>query len=107
MQLDLTKLAHKYIPVLDKKQNLVALAYKKRKLVGVGFNSYVKTHPAMINKVNPERIYLHAEIDALLKAPDCDTLVVLRRNKHGLASAKPCPVCQLAINKRGINVIHS
>ncbi|MCA2570683.1 hypothetical protein [Microcystis sp. M42BS1] len=101
-------MADKYIPHLNKKQNLVALAFYKRKLVSVGFNSYVKTHPKMVNNIQPERIYLHAEVDAIVKAKHVDTLVVIRKTKHGLASAKPCPVCEMVIRNKGIkNVIHS
>ena len=56
----------------------------------------------------PDRIYLHAEIDCLNKATKpIDTMIILRNDKVGnFVSAKPCPVCQTAL--KGIkHVYHS
>lgn len=85
-----------------KKQNLIAFAVRRRRIVSVGYNSYTKTHPyqqSLSAKVGQLRPFLHAEIAALLKAPkDVDSLYVMRINKQGeLVNAAPCPVCRLAI----------
>lgn len=85
-----------------KKHNVTAIAYDKRnKVLSVGSNSYVKTHPLMFKfgkKVGkPKKIYLHAELDALLKARPHQVykLVVLRVGKSGkYLNAKPCKICQ-------------
>lgn len=98
-----------------KRFELVALAYNKRgKLLAVGHNSYVKTHPlqAKYGRLSgkPKAIYLHAELHALIKAKEqVHKLVILRYNKNGLpATAKPCAGCQLAIKDYGVkNVEHT
>lgn len=97
-----------------KKQSLVAIACRGRRVIAVGYNSYSKTHPfqhRMSAKVGQQRPYLHAEIAALLKSPrDIDSLYVVRINKQGeLVNAAPCPVCRLAIGlfNPKLKVFHS
>jgi len=74
-------------------------------------NSTIKTHPwqgKLAKKVGfPERVFLHAEIAALIKArEDVHTLVVARVLKDGTpAMAKPCPVCQEAIRLSGVHAV--
>ena len=66
---------------------IMAMAYDKNDiLINCRFNSYKKTHP-------------HAEISCLVSArKQVETLVIIRLNKNGThAMAKPCPICQLAI----------
>lgn len=93
-----------------------AITYKK-KVLAVGRNSY-KTHPIMLTYGrNEESLYLHAEIDAIVKTinlhgseilKEC-TLWVLRINKKGeLASSCPCLGCRKAIDAFGIkNLEHT
>lgn len=88
----------------SKRFQITALAYDKRgKLLSTGVNSYIRTHPlqAKYGRLSgrPAAIYLHAELDALLKARGpVHRLVVMRYNEQGRpALAKPCPACQLAI----------
>lgn len=82
----------------------MAVALKKGRIVAVGVNSYVKTHPQQrmfaVLAGQPKREYLHAEIATLIRSPrDCDTLLVVRINKAGdFVCAQPCPVCSLAIH---------
>jgi hypothetical protein len=72
-------------------QNITAFAYdKKGRLLSVGRNSYVKTHPLqarMAKEVGEDyKIYLHAEVAALVKVKNwtrVDKLVVTRYNKNG------------------------
>ena len=56
-----------------------------------------------------EKIYLHAEISALVKCKsDADTIVVVRLGGHNhdeLRLARPCPICSLALKEAGINKI--
>jgi len=56
----------------------------------------------------PHSIFLHAEIACLLRAGDTPVhkLTVERYHANGEpATAKPCPICQLAIADWGVDVI--
>lgn len=87
------------------RQTIIAKCYdKKGNLLSVGFNSYKKTHPLqalLAAKVgHPYKIYLHAEISAILRAGDksIHAITVERYNADGLpVNATPCPICALAI----------
>jgi hypothetical protein len=82
---------------------------KRGRVLAVGQNSYVKTHPLQAwasKKVGtPARIFLHAEVAALLK---CDwskahSLFVSRWSADGRPMlAKPCPSCMEVIKKANI-----
>ena len=96
------------------RQNITALIYdKKGRLLTMGKNSYVKTHPLQAkfaNQVGLEhKIYLHAEIDALVKLKDwskAHKIVITRLGKTGEPLlAKPCPVCERALKMAGITEI--
>jgi deoxycytidylate deaminase len=84
---------------------------KKRDILSIGFNSYTKTHPKMLyysSKVNNyNRIYLHAEISALVKSkkPVWGLVIVRVLKNKSLALSKPCPTCQLAIKEAGCKFI--
>lgn len=96
-------------------QRIAAFALRKHRVVSVGVNSYIKTHPRqhLLARLagQHKREYLHAEICALIRAPrDADTLVVIRIDKQGnYACAKPCPVCSLGISMFNplLRVIHT
>jgi tRNA(Arg) A34 adenosine deaminase TadA len=95
-------------------QNLTAIIYnKKGKILSIGKNSYSKTHPLQAHHAKkqgmPERIFLHAEIAAIVKCPDLTKayrMQVIRTNKEGrLMYAKPCAVCMSAINSINLKQI--
>lgn len=98
-----------------KEQNITAFVYDKRgRLLSVGRNSYVKTHPlqaraAKATKSHEGKIYQHAEVNALAKVKDLSKayrIVVQRVSKSGkFLNAKPCPCCQWVIEKTGIKVV--
>jgi len=98
-------------------QALTAIIYDKRgRVLSIGKNSYIKTHPLQAkyaNKVGlPEKQYLHAEIAAIVRCRDlakAHRIEVLRVGRNGsLLLAKPCPVCQTAIEAAGIrNIEHT
>jgi len=88
------------------KHLITAKCYNKHgDLLGYATNHYTKSHPLQAHFAkmvgHPERIYLHAEIAAILQCgtQQIHTLVVVRRRKSSaaLALAKPCPICQEAI----------
>jgi deoxycytidylate deaminase len=91
-------------------EDMTAFAYDKRgRLISVGRNSYVKTHPLQAHYAsrssNVHRIYLHAELDALIKArgKQVHKMVVVRVTKTGrYASAAPCDSCALALREYGV-----
>ena len=94
------------------KKKVGALLLNKNKVVTTATNLETKSHPLQASFAFraglPEKIYLHAEISALVKCKEeCDTIVVARVNNQGkLRSSRPCPICQLAIKEAGIANIH-
>jgi tRNA(Arg) A34 adenosine deaminase TadA len=95
-------------------QDITAIIYDKRgKVLSIGKNSYVKTHPLQAkyaNKVGlPEKQFLHAEIAAIVRCRDLSKahkIEVYRIGRNGsLLLAKPCPVCETAIQASGIKHI--
>ena len=58
---------------------------------------------------DPHKIYLHAEVQAIVKCKDLSKahkIVVIRESRKGdLLLAKPCPVCQSAIEAAGIKIV--
>lgn len=95
-------------------QNIIATIYDKRgRVLSIGKNSYRKTHPfqsKMAIKVGkPELIYLHAEIAALIKLKDWTKAYKIKIERYGKDGqpllAKPCIICQEAINNSGIKII--
>jgi len=100
------------------KHNVTAIIYDKRgKPLSIGHNSYTRTHPLqarLANKVGePHKIYLHAEVAALVKLSDSDRtrahkMVVMRYNRHGQPlNAKPCCICQELLSKTKLKVEHT
>lgn len=96
-----------------KRFELNAFAYDKRgKLIASGENSYRKTHPLMKHFSSlcgqEHKIYLHAEVQALIRAGEqkVHRLVVTRYGAKGEPLlAKPCEVCQKAIEAYGVSVV--
>lgn len=91
--------------------NLTATLYDKRgRKLAVGKNSYCKTHPLQSKFAEeagkPDAIFLHAEIDALRKCKDWAAIrkiVVERYDTQGNPRlAKPCKVCQHALDTIGV-----
>lgn len=93
---------------------LSAVIYDKRgRVISVGQNSYVKTHPLQAKHANqvglPDKQFLHAEIHAIVRCRDLSKahrIFVSRWDSKGNpALAKPCPVCMSAIEAAGIEVV--
>lgn len=100
------------------KHRLVSIIVtRQNKMASLGKNSFDKTHPLQAKYAkktkNRHRIYLHAEISAIIAAKNADitggTIYVVRVNRKGdLALAKPCVVCNEAIRQAGIRrVVYS
>lgn len=97
-----------------KRFSIKATVYDKRgRVLTTGFNSYDKTHPLQAKyaiQVGLEnKIYLHAELAALAKLRKHHRpykIVVERYLEDGSkAIAKPCPICQTAIESYGIKKV--
>lgn len=96
------------------KHSLKAIIFdKKGKVLSIGYNNYLKTHPYMAKlsakQGMPQKIFLHAEVSAILKCHDLSKahkILVTRIGKSGeLLLAKPCKICQSAILAAGIKII--
>ena len=94
-----------------KKFNVVATIYDKRgRVIAKGENSYKKTHPYQGELADRHgrkgQIYLHAEVAALVKLKDWSRAYMIKVERYGkkgdLLIAKPCPICQAAIDRAGI-----
>ena len=95
-------------------QQITAAIYDRRgRRISVGRNHYTKSHPFQARLAREaglkEKIYLHAEIEALIKLRDwsrAHKIVVERYASNGEpALAKPCPICQRALKLAGIEHI--
>lgn len=93
------------------KHALTAIITDKRgRVLSIGQNSYVKTHPLQAHYARraglEHKVFLHAEMSAIVKCRDLSKahkISIFRYNKKGEPmNAKPCPICQDAIAKAGI-----
>ena len=101
--------------MVGKKQfNIVATVYDKRgRKLTEGTNSYTKTHTLQakfaVQVGLDDKVFLHAEISALSKLKKHHKpyrIVVERYKENGEpALARPCPVCQAAIESHGITLV--
>lgn len=96
------------------KQVLTAVIYdRKGRVLSIGQNSYIKTHPLHAKHANkvglPDKHFLHAEVAAIVKCKQLDKaykIFISRWSKKGdPLNAKPCPICMSAIKAAGIPVI--
>ena len=85
---------------------------KKGRLLSIGMNDYKKSHPIQSYYAKlvglSEKIYLHAEIQALLRAGDKKVykIVVERYDYQGKpVNAEPCPICKAAIKAWGVTKV--
>lgn len=97
---------------MSKRQEHVAIAYDKRgKVISIGRNSYVRSskiqrkYAKLVGK--PDSVYIHAEIDALVRAKGrtIHTMFVSRITPTGYALSKPCEICQQALKDFGVKHI--
>ena len=85
---------------LDKRGQIVSHATNSR-----------KTHPMQAEYAKrtgkEQKVSLHAEIAALIRArEDIETVVVARINKRGeLRNSRPCPICKLALEEANVQDI--
>ncbi|MDB4378661.1 hypothetical protein N9Z41_02705 [bacterium] len=100
---------------MSKRYQLKATLYDKRgRPLSTGQNSYKKTHPlqakfAKLYGRSDEQIFLHAEIAALVKLKDWSKAYRIKVERYDFngrpVNAKPCKICQAALDEAGIKVI--
>lgn len=96
------------------KKKVGAVLLKRNKVISTAVNLESKSHPLQAKFAQRvgmyERIFLHSEIHALIKAKDdADTIVVARvNNQNKLRNSRPCLCCELALKDAGVkNVYYS
>lgn len=99
------------------KHNLVAAIMYKKRPISIGYNSYIKTHPLQRRITNhPQKIFIHAEIDAVIKALNkvserdlkCCDLYICRVKRNGdVGIAKPCENCYEFVKHRVNNIYYT
>ena len=94
------------------RRRIGAVLLKKSKVVATAVNLEKKSHPLQAKFAKRvglcEKIYLHAEVSALIKArEDADTIVVARVDRQGkLKNSKPCPICAFALEQAGVTNVY-
>lgn len=80
---------------------------KNNRIISIGTNKKVKR--PLLRRLKYRNCWLHAEADAILKAPKSDlkgaTLIVIRTGKTKLRNSKPCFPCQMLISEAGIGEV--
>jgi len=99
---------------LSKRHQITAVIYdRKNRVLSIGHNSYVKTHPLQAQYAEAVgegyKVFLHAEIHAItrLKKPHkAHRIAIFRYNESGKpVSAKPCTICAHALTQTNIKII--
>lgn len=99
---------------LRKRYTLIATCFdRKGKVLGTGVNNYKKSHPLMQHFAvkageSDEKIYMHAELSAVLQSgrKEIDSILVQRFHTNGdVANAMPCPTCQQMLKSFGVKCV--
>lgn len=100
---------------VGKNRHAACITYKKQ-TISYGVNQ-LKTHPIMLEFFPKDKIFLHAEISAIISAINecghkflskCDLHVIRLDYNNELKLSKPCKYCTEAINFYNIkNVYYS
>lgn len=102
----------KKIPKKNGKFRIYAIALnKKGKIISEAYNSYEKTHPMQAKFAKsvgkPDKIFLHAEMHALIKAKaQVHKMIIVRIGADdNTQNAKPCSICEAAMKLHGVKLI--
>ncbi len=101
------------------KTQYVATAYIKNKrgrVLSIGKNSYIKTHPKMVKLgrrlgyLHHEKRFIHAEIDALNKCVNLEKaysieVYIYSKGSNRYTTSMPCPICTMALKESGIRFV--
>lgn len=95
---------------------ITAILFDKRgRPLSIGKNSYTKTHPLQAQAAEavgePYKVFLHAEIDAIVRCRDIKKavrIVVMRYNKYGQPmNATPCNICKKFLSQYNLTIEHT
>lgn len=111
--LDYAIIKAKSLPYIQGERRLYSVIVDKRgRILSEGSNSYIKSHPLQAHYAErvdlEEKIFLHAEISALVRLRQGDPykIFIARVDSKGNPMlAAPCEICQLAIREAGIEVV--
>lgn len=96
------------------KQQITAVITDRRgRVLSIGQNSYVKTHPyqaELARRVGePHKVFLHAEVHAITRLRDitkAHKISIYRYDSKGQPIlARPCSICATAIQAAGIGIV--
>lgn len=99
---------------MSRKFTVTAIIYDKRgRVLSVGSNSYIKTHPLQAHHAQragePYKVFLHAEVHAITRCKDLSKahrISIFRYLEDGSpADACPCGICRDAIAATPIKII--
>lgn len=87
---------------------------RKNKVIATAANHDCKSHPLQAKWAERvglnEKIYLHAEMSAMIKArEEADKIVVVRLGGHSgdeLRQARPCPICEAYLRHSNIKHVY-
>lgn len=84
---------------------------RKGSPISWGYNSYTKTHPkTTYGKYKSDKIFLHAELDALTKIHKdkaAYAMIICRLGKEGqILLSKPCPGCYFEIQNSNLKDVY-
>lgn len=97
-----------------KRYTIVATCFdRKGRALASGTNNYKKSHPLMQHFAvkageSNDKIYVHAELSAVLQSgrKDIHSILVQRFHDNGdMATAKPCPTCQAMLKGFGVKIV--
>jgi deoxycytidylate deaminase len=98
---------------MKKRYKIIATCFDKRgRKISSAENNYKKSHPLQakfaLKAEQPKRIFLHAELLAILRARQVSVhkIRIERRDAKGkLVLSKPCKVCEQAIREAKIKLV--
>jgi deoxycytidylate deaminase len=104
----------------NSRRKVGAILIRKKRVIAASCNYDKKSHPIqswwanktaeIYGKHLSEKVYLHSEISALIRArEDADSIVICRVGGHSgreLRNARPCVICEGYIRYSGIDHIH-
>jgi tRNA(Arg) A34 adenosine deaminase TadA len=98
----------------NNKQRICSIVVdKKNKIIGLGVNSYSKTHPIQkrfaeqVGGNYANKIFLHSEISALISCSSKPHAIYIARVNHKGEPVKvsPCPICALMLKENNIEKV--
>jgi deoxycytidylate deaminase len=100
----------------DNKQRICSIVVDKQdRIIGLGCNSYSKTHPIqkrLAEKIGGQylhKVFLHSEIASLISCEGKPHSIYVARVNHNGEAVKvsPCPICALMLKENNVTNIYT